>query len=60
MRDLDNEVVVPVTTNMLLLGDTSSAPNMSNSYEVSVDRFTERLGHIQHVEDEWWKMWYSQ
>ena len=51
LRGLEEELVVPVTPNMLLLGKTSSAPNMSNSYEVSMDRFTERLGFIEQVEE---------
>ena len=42
------------------LGKTTSAPDMSNTYEVSVDRFTERLGYIEQVEEEWWKLWYPQ
>ena len=31
VRALDDEVVVPVTFNMLLLGKTYSAPDLSNS-----------------------------
>ena len=60
VRALDEEVGVPVTPNMLLLGKTSSAPDMSNSYGVSVDRFTNRLGYTEQVEEEWWKLWYTQ
>ena len=56
VRTLDDDVVVPVTPNMSLLGKTTSAPGMSNSYEVSMDRF----GYIEQVEEEWWKLWYPQ
>ena len=48
VRALDDEVV-PVTPNMLLLRKTSSAPDLSNSYDASVERFTERLGYIMQV-----------
>ena len=44
----------------LLLGKTTSAPDMSNAYYVSVERFTESVGYVEQVEAERWKLWYTQ
>ena len=43
-----------------MLGKTTSAPDMSNAYYVSVERFTERVGYVEQVEAERWKLWYTQ
>ena len=53
VRDLDNEVIQPVTPNMLIIGKTTTAPDFGNHYEMSKDKFTEQLALVEDVENEW-------
>jgi hypothetical protein len=45
---------------MLIIGKTTTAPDYGNYYEMSKDKFTERLALVEDVENEWWKLWYPQ
>ena len=52
------DVMLPITPNMLLLGRSS---DVSPPLEYSEDaRFCKRLAYISELEQEWWSRWYKQ
>jgi hypothetical protein len=57
---LNNEVIQPVTPNMLIIGKTTTALDFGNHYKMPRDKFTEQLALVEEVENERWKLWYPQ
>jgi hypothetical protein len=57
---LDNEVIQPITRYILIIGKTATAPDYGNHYEMSKDKFTERLALVEYIENECWTLWYPQ
>ena len=52
------DVMMPITPNMLLLGRSSDvSPPLIYSFE---EKFSTRLAYIAQVEQEWWDRWYKQ
>ena len=57
-KSQQDDIMIPLTPNMLLLGRSS---NVSPPLNYSVDdRFCARLAYVAQIEKEWWDLWIRQ